>query len=70
MKKRGDVGNLAYLLYRGAEQVLSLLEGLLTDADSWQDVYSFVDEVCPEKKSVAVDVAKRLNRVHSIGRTN
>jgi len=63
MKKRDDVGNLANLLYSGGETVMDLLEQLLTDDLPWRNVHIFVEQNCPERLAVVLDISKRLSSI-------
>ena len=60
MKKRDDVGTLAYLLYSGATQVLDSMETLLVDSSAWVDVRDFVNRYCPDMLAKADDICMRL----------
>jgi 6-phosphogluconolactonase/glucosamine-6-phosphate isomerase/deaminase len=51
------------LLYSGGETVMDLLEQLLTDDLPWRNVHIFVEQNCPERLAVVLDISKRLSSI-------
>ena len=59
MKKRADMGSLAYMLFSGGARTLEGLENLLGD-EAWVDVKAFAQQLFPDTVPVIMDAIQRL----------